>query len=161
MERETIRQLFLQHYGKMQRVARSLLYDEQEGEDVISDIFESLLRGHTMPMIGSEERYLLTSVRNGCLKRLRHEQMKRNAANLHNAQLLQEPDGEDELLTDITEFVAGQLSEQEQRLLRLRFLFGYSYKEIASQEGISRVAVWKHLSHAITEIKCHFNPRKL
>ena len=33
MEREVIRQLFLQHYARMQRVARSLLYDEQECED--------------------------------------------------------------------------------------------------------------------------------
>ena len=47
MEREVIRQLFVQHYARMQRVARSLLYDEQECEDVIGDIFESLLSGQT------------------------------------------------------------------------------------------------------------------
>lgn len=35
MKQEIIVQLFRQHYGKMQRVARSLLYDEQESKDVI------------------------------------------------------------------------------------------------------------------------------
>ena len=36
MEQETLARLFVQHYGKMQRVARTILYDEQAGEDVIS-----------------------------------------------------------------------------------------------------------------------------
>ena len=31
MKRETIERLFKQHYAKMQRVARTLLYDEQDG----------------------------------------------------------------------------------------------------------------------------------
>ena len=45
MERETVKRLFMQHYARMQRVARTLLYDVQESEDVCQDIFESLLRG--------------------------------------------------------------------------------------------------------------------
>ena len=28
-------------------------------------------------------------------------------------------------------------------------------------QSISRVAVWKHLSHALNEIKKHFNPKML
>lgn len=45
MERTEIQRVFMQHYAKMYRVARSILYDEQESEDVVSDIFESLLHG--------------------------------------------------------------------------------------------------------------------
>ena len=48
MERETVKRLFMQHYARMQRVARTLLYDVQESEDVCQDIFESLLRGETV-----------------------------------------------------------------------------------------------------------------
>ena len=47
MERETVKRLFMQHYARMQRVARTLLYDVQESEDVCQDIFESLLRGES------------------------------------------------------------------------------------------------------------------
>ena len=161
MEREVIRQLFLQHYARMQRVARSLLYDEQECEDVIGDIFESLLSGQTVLLPGSEERYLLTSVRNRCLKRLRHEAIARATAEKHESAALDESAADDERLTDIVEFVVGHLSPQEQRIFNLRFTDGCSYEEIAAQEGISRVAVWKHLSHIITEIKRQFNPTSL
>ena len=72
MEREAVKRLFMQHYARMQRVARTLLYDVQESEDVCQDIFESLLRGETVLVPGTEEHYLMTSVRNRCLKRLRH-----------------------------------------------------------------------------------------
>ena len=68
---------------------------------------------------------------------------------------------EDERMTDIAEFVVSHLTEQEQRIFRLRFSEGYSYDEIASAEGISRVAVWKHLSHTLKEIKNRFNPKGL
>ena len=44
MERHYIQRLFKQHYAKMLRVARTILYDEQESKDVVSDIFEGLLR---------------------------------------------------------------------------------------------------------------------
>ena len=158
MKREVVQHLFMQHYARMYRVARTLLYDEQECEDVVGDIFESLLSGSMELLPGSEERYLLTSVRNRCLKRLRHEQIRRDAQ--HPA-----PTGDDESaderLTDILEFVTARLTDQEQRIFHRRFSEGCSYEEIAASEGISRVAVWKHLSHIITAIRKHFNPRML
>lgn len=158
MEREQIRRLFEQYYARMQRVARSLLYDEQEAEDVVGDVFESLLGGTAVLLPGTEEQYLMASVRNRCLKRLRHQRVVRQA------QMPAPPDEdktEDERLADIMEFVAARLSVQEQRILHLRFTGGYSYQEIALREGISRVAVWKHLAHAIAAIKKQFNPQKL
>lgn len=157
MERETVQQLFRQHYAKMQRVARTLLYDVQESEDVVSDIFEQLLHGRITLIPGAEERYLLTSVRNRCLKRLRHIDIIRSAA----AGLCDDGSAGDERLTDIVEFVVARLSLQEQRIFRLRFTEGYTYEEIALAEGISKVAVWKHLSHTINAIKKQFNPQKL
>ena len=158
MEREAVKRLFMQHYARMQRVARTLLYDVQESEDVCQDIFESLLRGETVLVPGTEERYLMTSVRNRCLKRLRHESVTKASP------LSTSPEGEesgDDRLDDIVEFVVSHLSEREQRIFNLRFAEGCSYEEIAAAEGISKVAVWKHLSHAITEVKKHFNPRSL
>lgn len=155
MKRETIERLFKQHYAKMQRVARTLLYDEQESEDVVSDIFESLLNGQRVLLPDTEERYLLTAVRNRCLKRLRHEAVKRAVDYEVSTEV------EDDRLTDIVEFAVSHLTEQEQRIFHLRFTDGYRYEEIAVAEGISRVAVWKHLSHVITEIKKQFNPRSL
>jgi len=175
MERDTLARLFVQHYGKMQRVARTILYDEQAGEDVISDIFESLLRGRTALSAGTAdwqdeacERYLLTSVRNRCLKVLRRRPwlgiasggQSLDAPGLELAVAADTAD-DDALIADIMAFAASHLSEQEQRILNQRFTHGLRYSEIASAEGISRVAVWKHLSHALNEIKKHFNPKML
>ena len=70
-------------------------------------------------------------------------------------------EAEDERMQDIVEFVISHLSEREQRIFSLRFTEGYSYEEIAIKEGISKVAVWKRLSHIITEIKKRFNPKSL
>jgi len=159
MDKETIQQLFIRYYAKMLRVARTLLYDEQESEDVVSDIFEGLLHRETLLLPGTEERYLLVSVRNRCLKRLRHETIVRSAKNKDSVVLNET--SEDDLLTDIVEFVVGHATEQEQRIFRLRFTEGYSYEAIAASENISRIAVWKHLSHIITEIKKQFNPQEL
>ena len=195
MEREAVKRLFMQHYARMQRVARTLLYDVQESEDVCQDIFESLLRGETVLVPGTEERYLMTSVRNRCLKRLRHVAIEHSpltvdhfaASNgttnnggdsIHNGQcsmsnvqwssadngqwsMVNGQCSSDDRLDDIVEFVVSHLSEREQRIFNLRFTEGYSYEEIAAAEGISKVAVWKNLSHAITEVKKHFNPRSL
>ena len=160
MESKIIQRLFKQHYAKMLRVARTILYDEQESKDVVSDIFESLLRGQTVIMADTEERYLLTSVRNQCLKRIRHQEAK---LRMEAAPVEQSSDAEDEdkRITDIVEFVVSHLKEQEQRIFHLRFIEGYSYEEIASTESISRVAVWKHLSHALKEIRNRFNPKGL
>ena len=158
MEREAVKRLFMQHYAQMQRVARTLLYDVQESEDVCQDIFESLLRGETVLVPGTEERYLMTSVRNRCLKRLRHESVLQDyrQRTTDNSQ-----ESEDDRMSDIVEFATSHLSEREQRIFNMRFTEGYSYEEIAAAEGISKVAVWKRLSHAITEVKKHFNPKSL
>lgn len=155
MERQEIQQLFIQHYAKMLRVARTILYDEQESKDVVSDIFVNLLQGRTALMPDTAEYYLLTSVRNQCFKRIRHEEVKDRIKKSAISEQTSDSDTEDERLTDINEFVASQMTEQEQRIFRLRFTDGYSYDEIAIAEGISRIAVWKHLSHVLKGIRNH------
>ena len=173
MEQEAVKRLFMQHYVKMQRVARTLLYDEKESEDVCSDVFESLLRADMLLEPGTEERYLMTSVRNRCLKRLRHVAIEHSPltidhfaaangiANNGGDSMLNAQWSMDDRLSDIEEFVVSHLSERDQRIFNLRFSEGYSYEEIAVTEGISKVAVWKHLSHAITEVKKHFNTKNV
>ena len=154
MEKTEIKRLFIQHYAKMLRVARTILYDEQESEDVVSDIFEHLLHRQTVLMPDTEERYLLTSVRNQCFKRLRHVSSALLGGG--HVELTDDSDADNERLIDIDEYVANHFSAQEQRIFRFRFTDGCSYEEIAAAESISRVAVWKHLSHVINEIRNHF-----
>ncbi|MBQ0023258.1 MAG: sigma-70 family RNA polymerase sigma factor [Prevotellaceae bacterium] len=147
----------MQHYAKMYRVARTILYDEQESKDVVSDIFERLLHGQIVLQPDTVEHYLLTSVRNQCIKRIHHETLKRQLQLHHSSEQLCE-ESEDERLADVMEFALTHLDERDQRIFNLRFTEGFSYEEIAQMEGISKVAVWKHLSRLINRIKEHFNP---
>lgn len=156
MNNEDVERLFMQYYSKMYRVARSILYDEQESKDVVSDIFERLLNGNAVLIPDTEERYLLTCVRNQCFKRLAHEEVKRSMEEDYIHHQVEET--EDNRLDEIADFARRTLSQQEQRIFDLRFTEGCSYEEIASVEGISKVAVWKHLSHLTNIIKEHFNP---
>lgn len=155
MEKSEVQRLFMQHYSKLFRVARSILYDEQESEDVCSDIFESLLHSGLVLLPGTEEQYLLASVRNRCLKRIRHQEVRRRIEQGVAAEPA-EDEHEDERLADIEELLC-QFSDQKQRIFRLRFNEGCTYEEIAAKEGISKVAVWKHLSSVLNQIRKHFN----
>ena len=56
MKNEELKRLFVQHYSKMYRVARTMLYDEQESKDVVSDIFERLLNGNIMLLPETESK---------------------------------------------------------------------------------------------------------
>ena len=67
MEKKEISTLFRQYYGRMYGMAVSILYDEQESKDVVSDIFERLLESDTVLLPDTVEHYLLTSVRNSWL----------------------------------------------------------------------------------------------
>ena len=71
MDRQHVEQLFRQHYRHMYAVACSLLYDGQESEDVVSEVFAQLLESDTELLPVSAEGYLMVAVRNRCLKRLR------------------------------------------------------------------------------------------
>ena len=159
MEKNEVQRLFVQHYARMFRVARSILFDEQESKDVCSDIFESLLHSGLVLLPGTEEQYLLTSVRNRCLKRLRHEEVRRRMEQEDSGKPTDE-EPEDERLAEVEEIVCS-MSGQKQRIFRLRYTEGYTYEEIATAEGISKVAVWKHLSSVLNAIREHFNRRAL
>lgn len=151
MKTEIVQRLWMQHYAKMYRVARSILYDEQESKDVISDVFESLLKRSIALIPETEEHYLMTSVRNQCFKRLAHENVKREME-----QECRDNTGvhfEDDRLDGIDELVNRSCSAQDQRIFKLRFYDGCSYEDISMIEGISKVAVWKHLSRITIMIK--------
>ena len=159
MEKEEIHRLFTQHYAKMNRIARTILCDEQESEDVISDIFEFLLCHNVVLLPDTEERYLLTSVRNQCIKRINHQEVHNRMVNAVVTEDSDEAD-EDERLADVMEIVENSLTEQDKRIFMLRFTEGYSYDDISVVEGISKVAVWKHLSRIINRIKEQINNQR-
>ena len=121
INKETIEQLFRQHYLRMYQLARVLLKDDAASKDVVSEVFADVLNGKTQLCLDNETitsdsplpstnagSYLLVCVRHKCLNLLSRQKMKD--------------------------------------------------REIATELGISEVAVYKHLAQGIRKLKQKFNP---
>ena len=148
-----IEQLFITHYTSMHRLAMLLLRNEDVARDIVHDIFESLLNaGHT----DVSGQYLLKSVRNRCLNYLRDlstsERIKELYA-LDEQEVAAEEWPDDETIAKIHSTVSNNLTDACRRVVELRFTDGMSYKEISQTLGISEVAVYKHLRHAIDVLR--------
>ena len=64
MTKEEFENIYRQHYARMYRLARTMLYDADESKDVVSDIFARLLREKYHPQQSQMEGYLMTAVLN-------------------------------------------------------------------------------------------------
>ena len=137
-----------------------MLYDDDEAEDVVSEVFAELLRRLPEVETGRELAYLCGSVRNRCRNVLSRKTLTERVTHLY---ALDQPmatateDEERERLDRLQAFIRTGLTEAQRRVFQLRFGEELKYREIAAELGISEVAVYKHLVAAITRIKKHFN----
>ena len=151
-------QLFKSNYAAMMRVARSVLGDDEESKDVVSDIMLRVGDGRiTLP--SDSQRYLLACVRNRCLDVIRHKKTTEKILRLYP--LFTQPTlsiaNEQQVFEEILHVVETQLTPQTRKVFELRHDRHLSYQEIADMLDISKAAVYKHLAKAITHLKAHFN----
>lgn len=148
-----IEQLFRTHYTPMHRLAMLLLHDEETARDIVHDVFESLL---TAGVADVAEQYLLRAVRNRCLNHMRGLNARERLKELYvvdEHEIEDEEWPDDETIALIHSTVANDLTGACRRVVRMRFAEGMSYRMIASTLGISEVAVYKHLRHAIDVLR--------
>lgn len=152
-QQNDIEQLFRTHYRAMHRLAMLILRDEDVARDIVHDVFESLLNAGLTDVSG---QYLLKAVRNRCLNYLRgmstRERIKELYA-LDEQEIADEELPDEETIAQIHSTVANDLTDACRRVVELRFTDGKSYKEIATMLGVSEVAVYKHLRHAIDVLR--------
>ena len=80
--RSQIESLFKTHYTQMYHLALTLLFDEAESKDVVSDVFASLLSGRVVMRADNAKAFLLASVHHRCLNVLQHKQVQERFARL-------------------------------------------------------------------------------
>lgn len=149
--------MFRQHYGKMYNLARSILSDDDESKDVVSEVFTTILADDIVLMPESEEGFLMRSVRNQCLNLIAHKGVKEKVAKL----LI---DDTDVILSDETDERLEQLllliddlePPIRKQIFRLRYLSEMSYQEVADKVEVSKVTVFNHLSQAMDWIRKQF-----
>lgn len=148
-----IEQLFRTHYVEMHRLAMLVLRDEDTARDIVHDVFESLLRSGLTDVSG---QYLLKAVRNRCLNHIKSLSVRDRMKELYAVDEQEIADDEwpdDETIAMIHSTVANDLTDACRRVVNMRFAEGMSYKEISATLGISEVAVYKHLRHAIDVLR--------
>ncbi len=167
MEEKEMEQLFRQHYLGMYRLAKSYLYDAEESKDVVSEVFASLAHSQKTMIPETTQRYLMMSVRNRCLSIIKQKKLREKIIHLYSMEqedrqtIGLHPSIENEMeerKQRIHDFIDQNLSQQDQDIFRMRFIDEMSYQGIMKVTGISRMAIYKHLSRTIHLIKEHFNP---
>ena len=81
-QEKDIERMFRQHYEKMYNLARSILSDDDESKDVVSEVFTTILADDVVLMPESEEGFLRRSVRNRCLNLIAHKSVKERVTKL-------------------------------------------------------------------------------
>ena len=154
--------LFKTHYAAMFRLAMSLLYDEDESKDVVSDVFASLLDGGLAIRSDNARGFLLTCVRNSCINVIRHKQMRERFMKLYSNRAEPLADGPDDSLTlaELREYIDNNLPPLPRRIFTLRFLHDMTCQQVADAVGVSRVTVHHHLSQSLEKINAYFNNSK-
>ena len=154
--------LFKTHYAAMFRLAMSLLYDEDESKDVVSDVFASLLGGGLAIRSDNARGFLLTCVRNSCINVIRHKQMRERFMKLYSNSAEPLADGPDDSLTlaELREYVDNNLPPLSRRIFTLRYLHDMTCQQVAETVGVSRMTVHHHLSQSMEKINAYFNNSK-
>ena len=156
-QEKDIEQLFRRHYEKMYNLARRILSDNDESKDVVSDVFAKILADDVVLMPGSEEGYLMRSVRHRCLNLIAHKSVKERVAKLllNDAEVILSEDT-DERLEQIMLLIEDLEPPIRKQIFRLRYLQEKSYQEVADEVGVSKVTIFNHLSQALDWIRTHF-----
>ena len=167
MKKKEIEILFQQHYGPMIRLAKRMLYDDEESRDVVSEVFATLIKTDILPK--NMEGYLMASVRNRCLNLLEHKDVRAKFEQAYTLEMKQNMVTDDDTISytsveqwyqQMMAYAKKHLTEQTLLVFRMRHIDGMKYQEIADQLGISRVMVYKHLTKAMNTIKEYNNQKK-
>ena len=170
LDKRILEQLFRQNYSEMIHLARVLLGDDGEAEDVVQDIFLRVADsdiafplGRQPSVPSKKDSYLLVAVRNACLNRIRQIQLHERVKNLlpiEDETDLQPIDKRLDQLEDISVFVDEQLEEPHRSIFHLRFDEDLTIAEIARRLGLNPNTTYKYLTQSIQKIRNHFKTLK-
>ena len=152
LDKRILEQLFRRNYSEMIHLARVLLGDDGEAEDVVQDIFLRIADSDIPP---KNDSYLLTAVRNACLNEIRQMQLHERVKNLLpiETEIDQQPiDKQQEQIDNISAFVDEQLEEPQRSIFHLRFDEDLTIAEIARRLGLNPNTAYKYLAQSILQV---------
>lgn len=134
---------FVEHYAGMVRFAQSFLFDREEAEDFVQEVFVCLYeRWNGVRDINQARSFMYISIRNLCISHLRHQIIKEKFAllSLSECEMMIDEEMEDEVIYQETlrklHLAIEHLPMQSKRIIQLS-LEGKSNLEIAQELDIS------------------------
>ncbi len=163
MDKSTnIEQLFRKHYHGLLRTAKTLLHDEKDSEDAVSDVFAKIAEhGDRLPE-RQPERYLAASVRNRCLDMIEHMNVRKRVERgltLNASPTLVPREEQENCAEAMLCYAEEHFTPLMWNVFRLRFDELLGYKEIATQLDISERTVYQQLSRALVALRKQFNDK--
>lgn len=152
--------LFRQHYSEMIHLARTLLVDDAEAQDVVQEVFARLLEKDFRVAGSKIEAYLMTAVRNDCINHIRKKNMRQRIRSLYPVEEPLDSQSVDQQLVELEQihaFVETQIEEPHRSIFHLRFDEDMTLKEIGSRLGLNINTVYKYLNQCIERIRVQFN----
>ena len=142
----------------MYRLAMTILYDEDESKDVVSEVFARLLDNDITLRQDTAEAYLMRATRNQCSNVLKRKQVRERFLQLFSDEATQPAiaEGERLCMEELIRFVHEQLPPLSQQVFRLRYQQEMTCQEVADTLGISRQTVHAHLQQSIAKIRTFF-----
>ena len=159
MGRSQIESLFKTHYTQMYHLAASILYDEDESKDVVSEVFARLMDSDVTLRPDTAEAYLLTGVRNQCRNVMERKQVRERFLRLLSEEATEPTitNSEQLRMTELMQYVKEHLPPLSQQIFRLHYLREMTCQEVAEVLIVSRQTVHTHLKQSVEKIRKYFN----
>ncbi len=135
-------------FDPLYRLAYSLLGDAEESRDVVHEVFARLWEGQPKIEPGKTQDYLMRATYNHCLNLIKRKGRfdALRAAYVNELKYsLQRDSFDQELWTQIQQFIRTDIPPRTQQAMNLCFGEGLSYKQAADQMGVSIEAINKHI----------------
>lgn len=150
-----IESLFKQHYQAMYRLAFMMLHDKEESRDIVHDVFARLLDGDIRFDSGKARAFLLSCVRNGCLNVMRSQDFRERA--MRDFPITDENPSDCEAFESEINALQNGISLLAPPICReiilLHYRYGLTFKQIATQLGVSETTIYKHLRNALCQLR--------
>ena len=151
---KSFERLFKDSYPHMYRMAFSMVEDADDAKDAVHQVFTKIWKGKPNVNENNVRAYLLVATRNESLRILRQRQLRQQLEEELQRSVEKNCDEEhEELMRELQQVIANNLTEQDQSVLRLHYDEEMTYQEIATALGVSSSTVNKHITRSLSKIR--------
>lgn len=155
-------EIYRQNYLRLFRYAFNIVGDYDVARDIVSDVMITVWNNIDSIDAETQNAYLMTSVRNRCVDRLRNIEKEQRYSEhyMHEASIFYTDYGDELEKDQLVEQMFAVLSPPTDKILRMCYFERMKYKEVAEMLRISESTVKKHIMKALKTLRELYNNKK-